>query len=102
MDRSVKVSRLVVLVVLVLIGSIVGLTPLAYAAPPDPSWIWGIYDGVDYDDVVDLITSAAGTVTPSLLPEFPQSVLVVGIALLERARVPTAAVSSLQSRAPPA
>jgi hypothetical protein len=32
------------------------LTALAYASPPDPSWIPGIYDGADYDDVVVMLT----------------------------------------------
>jgi len=80
-----------------------GLTPLAYASPPDPSWVRGIYDDADYDDVVVLITSAAAVTAP---------VLVVDIRLLppragftsQRAEgpVPPRPVSSLQSRAPPA
>jgi hypothetical protein len=98
----VKVSRLLVLVALVLIGPIVALTPLAYATPLDPSWIHGIYDGADYDDVVLLITSGAGDVTPSLLPEFSQTLVVAGIPQHASARVPTATVSTLHSRAPPA
>ena len=101
MDRSVNVSRLLVLLALVLVGPIVALTPLAYATPLDPSWICGIYDAADYDDVVVLITSEAGGVTPSLLPEFHQS-LVAGILPHAGARVPTATVSTLHSRAPPA
>jgi hypothetical protein len=98
----VKVSRLLVLVVLVLIGPIGGLTALAYATPPDPSWIGGIYDDADYDDVLLLITSESEGVTPSRLPEFLQGLVVAGIPRLARARVPTAPVSTLQSRAPPA
>jgi hypothetical protein len=102
MDRSVKVSRRLVLVALVLIGPIVALTPLAYSTPLDPSWICGIYDAADYDDVVVLITSEAGGVTPSLLPEFLQGLVVAGILQHTGARVPTATVSTLHSRAPPA
>jgi len=102
MDRSVKMSRLFVLVVLVLIGPIAAITPLAYATPPDPSWICGIYDGDDYDDVILRITSADGTVTPSLLPEFLQGLVVVEIPQHARELVPTATVSTLHSRAPPA
>ena len=102
MDRSMKVSRLLVLVALVLIGPISALTPLAYATPLDPSWISGIYDGADYDDVVLLITSEAGRVTPSLLPEFLQGLVVAGILPHASAHVPTATVSPLHSRAPPA
>jgi hypothetical protein len=100
MDRSVNVSRLLVLLALVLVGPLVALTPLAYATPLDPSWIQGIYDGADYDDVVFLITSEAGNVTPSLLPELRQTV--AEILPHASACVPTAAVSTLHSRAPPA
>ena len=33
--------------------AIVGiLTPIAQASPPDPSWIRGMYDDNDFDDVV--------------------------------------------------
>src|SRR6266542_3871889 len=33
---------------------------LAYASPPDPSWIPGIYDDHDYDDVVGMVTDGTG------------------------------------------
>jgi hypothetical protein len=33
------------------------LAPLAYAGPPDPGWIPGIYDEDDFDDVVGSATS---------------------------------------------
>jgi len=36
------------------------LAPFAYASPPDPSWIPGIYDYFDYDDVVGMVTDGAG------------------------------------------
>ena len=32
------------------------LPAIAFASPPDPSWIVGIYDGADADDIVTLIT----------------------------------------------
>jgi hypothetical protein len=32
------------------------LPGIAFASPPDPSWIEGIYDGADDDDIVTLIT----------------------------------------------
>jgi hypothetical protein len=37
------------------------LPPLAFASPPDPSWVAGFYDGADGDDIVSLVyeTSAA-------------------------------------------
>ena len=40
------------------------LTALAYASPPDPSWIKGIYDDEDFDNVVVLITSATAHLAP--------------------------------------
>ena len=36
------------LLLLLLVG---GLTSLAYASPPDPAWIRGIYDDADYDEL---------------------------------------------------
>ena len=56
---------LVLLVVLVLAAPAL-LLALAYASPPDPTWIPGIYDDADYDDVVTLITSAPAHVAPEV------------------------------------
>jgi hypothetical protein len=58
----------VVLALLLLLGLSV-LTPLAYATPPDPSWVRGIYDDADSDDVVVQITSAAAVATPVLVAD---------------------------------
>ena len=40
------------------------LPAIAFASPPDPSWIAGIYDGADGDDIVSLVydTSVATAV----------------------------------------
>ncbi len=43
------------------------LLALAYASPPDPAWIPGVYDDADGDDVIVQVTSAMGNV-PSDLP----------------------------------
>jgi hypothetical protein len=48
---------------LVLIGGFVALTPLGYASPPDPSWLFGLYDEADYDDVIGLLQQIVGTDT---------------------------------------
>jgi hypothetical protein len=55
---------LILLVVLILTAPAL-LLALAYASPPDPSWIPGIYDDADYDDVVTLVTSATANVAPA-------------------------------------
>ena len=36
------------------------LVALAYGSPPDPTWVSGVYDNADYDDVVGLVTDGAG------------------------------------------
>jgi hypothetical protein len=57
---------------IVLLLLLAGLVPLAYASPPDETWLPGVYDNADYDDVVIALTSAAGasdaTPTPDLAP----------------------------------
>jgi hypothetical protein len=55
------------ILVLLLVGSLIALTPLAHSSPPDQTWISGIYDGDDFDDVVVSITSTASTVDPAPL-----------------------------------
>jgi hypothetical protein len=37
------------------------LTPLAYASPTDPTWIVGMYDAGDSDDVILLVNSTSST-----------------------------------------
>ena len=44
--------------ILLLAALLLTLTPLAYAAPPDPTWVLGFWDDDDFDDVVGYITSA--------------------------------------------
>ena len=45
-------------VALVLVALVLGLTPAAYADPPDPTWIGGYWDDDDFDTVVVFIASA--------------------------------------------
>src|SRR5262249_14792995 len=96
-------TRLRLLVVFVVIGVLVPLTPLAYSEPPDPIWIGGIYDDADLDDAVWLITSAAGAIDPSPL-DSASSVLAFLAALRQpdEGANPSATPSSTRPRAPPA
>ncbi len=50
--------------------ALVLLPAIAFASPPDPSWVVGIYDDADGDDVVILIADNAATNAPSL-PQIP-------------------------------
>jgi len=49
------------------------LPTIAFASPPDPSWIAGIYDGADGDDIVSLVyeTSAANQIAQPHLGPLP-------------------------------
>jgi hypothetical protein len=52
----------------VTLGVLIVLTGLAYASPPDASWIPGIYDNADLDDVVVLVKTASGVGLRALPP----------------------------------
>ncbi len=54
------------LIRLAVIVALLTLTPVAYASPPDPSWISGLYDNADYDDVVILIAEHIGVIEPGV------------------------------------
>ena len=58
-------GRALVLPLLVCLAS---LTPLAYASPPDPTWMDGFFDDLDFDDVVVSISWAAWAVDADPLP----------------------------------
>jgi hypothetical protein len=62
LDRGMRSSRLSALLALALLCSSVAVFPLAYASPPDPSWIRGLYDDADLDDVVVLLTSGCAVI----------------------------------------
>jgi hypothetical protein len=68
------------LLAVLLLGILVGLTPVAYAFPPDPSWLPGFYDDDDYDDVIAKVSSAVATV--NVLPLYEAAPVVVPVASL--------------------
>jgi len=67
------------LVVLSLVVAVVVLTPAAHASPPDQTWIAGLYDNADLDDVVLLITGIVGTIQPSTVWSLRPVAAVVGL-----------------------
>jgi len=77
------------------------LTPLAYADPPDPTWVLGFWDDDDFDDVVGLITSATALlqipVTCELCIACPEALKVARF----HASVLTVPRSTSSPRAPP-
>jgi len=68
-DREVRIAttmRGTVRLVWLLVTLMVILMPMAWAIPIDPSWIKGVYDGGDFDDVVSYLTS--GTLEVPVIP----------------------------------
>ena len=49
-----------------IVMALVLLPAIAFASPPDPSWIAGIYDGADGDDIVTFVYETVGVGAPSL------------------------------------
>ena len=85
----------------VLVAFLIGLTPVAYAEPPDPIWSPGYWDDDDFDNSVTFIvgTSAIDAVAPA-----DAGPLVVHVTHLETDtpnRNPVPSRSAGCSRAPP-
>jgi len=54
----------IVRLVWLLVTLMIVLTPMAWASPIDPSWIKGIYDVGDFDDVVSYLILGTLAVPP--------------------------------------
>ena len=76
---------------------VVGLTPIAYADPPDPTWLGGYWDDDDFDNVVAFIASAVAVVAS---PVIDDRLFSVAEHCVELAR-PPARPASFPAFAPP-
>jgi len=78
------------------------LLALAYASPPDPAWIPGMYDDGDFDDVIVRVTSASGHVAFDLpLDARPVPVSVEDVPSLIDEVFASLSPSASSPRAPP-
>jgi len=97
-----RVRLLLAVLALVLVAPMLTLTTLAYAKPPDPSWVWGFWDDDDFDDVVGYVTSATGLVQTPIAGQIhliaPRQGLKLPVFQAAAASIPRAASSP---RAPP-
>src|SRR5215471_13962742 len=48
---------------------IIAPVTLAHASPPDQTWLAGVYDQADFDDVVGLLTSAFEATDSAVAPK---------------------------------
>jgi hypothetical protein len=88
--------------VVVLAVVVFALTPLAHAYPPDPTWIGGLYDDNDYDDVVLIITGSLTAVSTSVVD--PIGPVAISLGQVDPGRphtVPVRPLELLSTRAPP-
>ena len=92
----------IVRLVWLLVTLMIVLTPMAWASPTDPSWIKGIYDDGDFDDVVSYLI--LGTLA---VPPLPPADLSPMFTPASAERVPeqqlgaAPLISSNEPRAPP-
>jgi len=86
--------------VLALLIALTTIIPLAYASPADPTWIAGIYDNADYDDVVSFLTDKTDASSGQVAMLGEQS----SIAWMTRprsGRIPQGTTGVENSRGPP-
>jgi hypothetical protein len=78
------------------------ISGLAYASPADPTWIPGVYDDADFDDVVGLVTSAEALATAASTADLPLvTPRTSPPAPLREAAVLRFPTATLHARAPP-
>ena len=90
-------------VALALMGMMASLVAVAYASPPDPSWIHGIYDDGDHDSVAIRISGTAELVEPFPLDRTCSDPPVVPLLPeTDENPAPSEALPVIHARAPPA
>jgi hypothetical protein len=89
-------------VALLLLSVLLTLPPIAYASPPDPVWIPGLYDDNDYDDVILFITGAVSAVDSGVIDLVGPVVVCLGLVHLSQPQQAwPRPLESLSTRAPP-
>jgi hypothetical protein len=94
----VRVATRVLLLLLACL--VLVLTPLAFADPPDPSWLGGYWDDDDFDNVVVVLLSTSAVVALAIWSG-PSWTCAILVALPYLGAIPAQVVSSTASRAPP-
>ena len=87
--------------ILCVIALCIVLNPLAAASPPDPTWIPGLYDAADFDDVVIRIGLLASACDACAAPSLALDSLVRPLILPGRRPLVCRSRSTPQGRAPP-
>jgi len=80
------------------------LESIAFASPPDPTWLGGFWDDADFDDVILHITGSCSALSP-FQPKPDATAFVVFVGLLpdpNQSLTPDPSPFSYDTRAPPA
>ncbi len=85
----------------VLVSLLFGFTPVAYAAPPDPTWIGGYWDDDDLDNAVAFIASTCAVAAFYTVDAGPRWAPIARVELCEP-NTPAPLRSVVSPRAPPA
>jgi hypothetical protein len=80
---------------------LVGLTPIAYAVPPDPTYIGGYWDDDDFGTVVDFITTVSAIPAPAVIAAGALWLSDDRVEPTERDARSTSPPTSARPRAPP-
>jgi len=89
-------------VIVLLLGLLLILPPLAHASPTDPTWIPGFYDDNDYDDVILFITGTVGAIESRLADPMAFVAVCLGLVVLGGRQLTAAQpIRSRSTRAPP-
>ena len=99
--HDAAVRPLLGIVALLTIGVIAALAPLAYADPPDPSWINGLWDDDDYDAVVVMVLGTSAIVDVTLVRCSPVWCPIGAVQLLEAWATAASVDDTASPRAPP-
>ena len=89
------------LVALTVLGITVVIRPLAFASPPDQTWLQGWYDDNDFDDVILLLTGASSAITSHGVCDLAPVAVLGPIVEAKESSPPGQLLSFHGSRAPP-
>jgi hypothetical protein len=99
---SVSLVRPLGLIAMLLVAALCALVPLAFASPPDPLWIGGVYDAGDPDDAI--VAAGSTDVVPEPVADGGR-IFLTAVAAVPPARSGGCVSSALPvrpGRAPPA
>ncbi len=90
------------LIALAVVGVLACNPLLAYADPPDPTWIPGFWDDADFDDIIVRVTSTSSvTETRALCTLEPHWIPIWTVAVADDRVAPSPVFALHQPRGPP-